>query len=144
MWYVVGGPFQPPPFPFPLFPLSQYVGTYPECSGISVERRNYLDGLTGRYRSAYPYTESSGGSLTCRTRTGVYHRWPRLRDVYRTVFLISLVPLQCEYYILHGLPSSCYAHVQYLYYSRVPVIQSGAVVASRSTPFIQLMLPSLY
>ena len=50
-----------PPFHFPLFPLSQYAGTYPECSGISAEPRNYLDGSTGRYRSSYR-------SLTFRTR----------------------------------------------------------------------------
>ena len=36
-------------------------------------------------RSAYPCTESSGGVLTCRTRTGVCRGWPRLRDVYRAV-----------------------------------------------------------
>ena len=51
-------------FPFPLFSLSQFAGTYPECSGISVELRNYLDGSTDRYRSAYSCTESSEGLLT--------------------------------------------------------------------------------
>ena len=85
VWYVVGGPCQSPPFPFPLSPLSQYAGMCPECSGISVELRNYLDGSTGRYRSAFPCTESSGGALTCRTRTSVCRRWSRLRDVYLTV-----------------------------------------------------------
>ena len=52
---------------------------------ISAEPRNYLDGSSGHYRSAYPCTESSRGALTCRTRTGVCHRRPRLRDAYRTV-----------------------------------------------------------
>ena len=48
-----------PPSSLPLFPLFQYLGTYPEGSRTSVAPRNYLDGSTGRYSSAYPCTESS-------------------------------------------------------------------------------------
>ena len=73
------------PFPFLLFPLSRYAGTYTECSGILTESRYYLDRSKDRYRSAYPCTESSGGPLACRTRTGVCRGWSRLRDVYRAV-----------------------------------------------------------
>ena len=85
VWYVVGGPCRSTPFPFPLSTLSQHVGTYLECSGMSIEPRNYLDGSTSRYRSAHLCTESSAEGVTCRTHTGVSRRWRRLHDVYRTI-----------------------------------------------------------
>ena len=85
VWYVVGGTFRSPPFVFPLFPLSQYAGTYPECSEMSIEPRKCLDESTGRYPSAYACKESIGGPLTCRTRTDVCRRCPRLRDGYSAV-----------------------------------------------------------
>ena len=128
-----------PPFPFPLSALSQYAGTYPECSEISIALRNYLDGSTGRYHIAYPYTERSRGPVTCRTRTSLCRWWPRLRDVHRTVFS-SLTD-----FLAMGVLFTARVTFQLLCLRWVAiVIQSEAAGASRDIPFILLLLPFVY
>ena len=132
-----------PPFPLPLFPLFQYVGTYSECSGILAKPRNYLDGSTGRYRSAHPCTESSRGPLICRTRTGVCRSKARRRVPYRFFFSHwsprNVSTLYCQAYF----PAAVFTLG--IYTTAVLLLaQSGGVGASRGTPFIPLLLPYLY
>ena len=54
VWYVDGGPCRSPPLSISLVSLVPVRG---DVSGVlrnTVEPRNYLDGSTGLYRSAYP------------------------------------------------------------------------------------------
>ena len=132
-----------PRFPFPLFTLFQYAGTYPECSGILAEPRNYLDGLTGRYRSAHPCTESSRGALICLTRTGVCCSTATRRIPYRFFFSHWFPRNMSTLYCTGYLPAAVFT-LGFYTTAVLLLSQSRAVGASRGTPFIPLLLSYLY
>ena len=122
VWYVVGGPCWSPPlymffffffffFFFLWFPVLFYPSTRGYIRSAHGYRSGHVTTSMDRYGSAYPCAESSGGNLCSWTRAGVCRRWPRLRDVYRTVSCLLTGSLAMRLPTLQGLPTYCCTRV---------------------------------
>ena len=123
--------------PFFFSPFLLYPSTRGRIWSAPEYRSTHVNTFTNRYCSAYSSTESSGGPLHCRARTGVCRRWPRLRNVY--LLFSHWLPrnrstLYCTGYLLTTV-LTLGSNIAVLL-----LIQSGSVGASRGTPFIPLLL----
>ena len=143
VWYAVVGPFQLPPL-F-LFPCLLYPCTRERIRSTSEYRSSHITTSTGRYRRAYPCTESSGGGAVS---SDAHRRVPQAAKATRRVpyrFLFSHW-FPCNGGALHSTGYLLTAVLTLSIYTAAVLllIQSGSIGASRDTPLILLLLWSVY